>query len=382
MEFFKLKFKPIIRDNRGIALLLTVSVTTILVAATLEYNRQARVSLMSTAAMRNSITLSQMSASGIHAGMAILIKDKNESTTDYPLEDWADAQKIDELLTQIPFEEGKLTVHIVDEMGKIQANALVAFPIKNAFKEAQLGVWERFLMNLTNPEEEEEMPEDSRPEAIVNSVKDWLDSADDDAISGLSGAESEYYQDLDPPYACRNGPLPDLDELLLIKGITPEMYYGAEEVPGISQFMTVHGVRESGDEFAYSGKINLNTADGPVLEALVPLENRDQIEALKDYRQAAIDGEEGYDISDPVWYKQVPGFGDIDLNTTLITTSSDIFSIESEAMLQDQKLMTTAVVERVKDEKTGKWYCKILSWKIGPGSRSSDTEDKEDTEGT
>ena len=42
-------------------------------------------------------------------------------------------------------------------------------------------------------------------------------------------------------------------------------------------------------------------------------------------------------------------------------------------------LGTTAVVQRAKDAKTGKWYCKILSWKTGPGSRSSTTEDNEDT---
>lgn len=379
---FNLKFRHIIRNNRGIALLLTVSVTTILVAATLEYNRQARVALVSTAAMRDSITLSQMSTSGIHAGMAMLIKDKQESTTDSLLEDWADSQKIDELLAQIPFEEGKLTVNIIDEMGKIQVNALVAFPNKNTFNEAQLGVWERFLMNLANEDEEEEVPEDSRPEAITNSIKDWLDSGDDDAITGLSGAESEYYRDLDPPYACRNGPLPDLDEMLLIKGITPEMYYGTEEAPGISRFMTIHGVRESGNEFTYPGKININTAEMPVLAALLPLENQDLIEAIKDFRQAALESEEGYDFSNPGWYKEIPGLSDINLNTNLITVSSDIFRIESEAALHDQKLMTTAVVQRIKDPKSGKWYCKILSWKTGPGSRSSDPESIEDTEGT
>ena len=379
MELFNIKFKHIIRNNRGIALLLTVSVTTILVAATLEYNRQARVSLISTAAMRDNITLSQMSTSGIHAAMAILVKDKQESTTDSLLEDWADSEKTDELLAQIPFEDGKLTVNIMDEMGKIQANALVAFPNKNAFNEAQLGVWERFLMNMSGEEEEEDVQEDSRPEAITNSVKDWLDSADDDAITGLSGAESEYYQDLDPPYACRNGPLPDLDELLLIKGITPEMYYGDKEAPGMSRFLTIHGVRESGGEFAYPGKININTADLPVLAALLPLENQDLIEALKEFRQSVLEGEEGHDFSNPGWYKEIPGFSDINLNTNLITVSSDIFSIESEATLHDQKLMTTAVVQRVKDAKTGKWTCKILSWKTGPGSRSLKTEDTEGT---
>lgn len=377
-----MKYKHIIQNNRGIALLLTVSITTILVAATLEYNRQARVSLVSTAAMRDSITLSQMSTSGIHAAMALLVKDKQESTTDSLLEDWADSEKIDELLAQIPFEDGKLTVNIIDEMGKIQANALVAFPNKNAFNEAQLGLWERFLVNLEGQKEEGEVAEDSRPEAITNSVKDWLDSGDDDAITGLSGAESEYYQDLDPPYACRNGPLPDLDELLLIKGITPDIYYGDEETPGISRFLTIHGVTGSGSEFAYPGKININTADVPVLAALISLENQDLIEALKDFRQAVIDGEEGHDFSKPGWYKEIPGFEDLNLDTNLITVSSDIFRIESEAALHDKKLLITAVVQRVKDARTGKWYCEILSWKTGPGSRSLKTDDTEATEDT
>ena len=371
----------IISNNRGIALLLTITVTTILVAASLEYNRQARVSLVSTAAMRDNITLSQMSTSGVHAAMAILVKDKNESTTDSLMEDWANAEQIDEVLAQIPFDDGKLTVHIVDEMSKIQANALVAFPDKNTFNEIQLGVWERFLTNLADQDEEAEVEEDSRPEAITNSVKDWLDSGDDDAITGLSGAESEYYQDLDPPYACRNGPLPDLDELLLIKGIAPEMYYGNKETAGISRYMTVHGVQEASNGFAYPGKININTADVPVLAALVPLESRDLIDALKDFRQAALDGEEEHDFSNPGWYKEIPGFGDINLNTSLITVSSDIFSIESEATLHDKMLITTAVVQRVKDAKSGKWYCKIISWKTGPGSPSTNTEGTEDTEG-
>jgi general secretion pathway protein K len=181
--------RDIIRNNRGIALLLTVSVTTILVAVVLEYNRQARVTLISTAALRNSVTLSQMTASGINLAMAMLIKDKSESTTDTLLEDWANAEIIEALLAEIPFEDGQLTVIISDEMGKIQVNALVAFPDKNKFNEAQLSMWDKFLINAGD---EEQMQDDSQPTAIINSIKDWLDSGDDDATTGLSGAESDY----------------------------------------------------------------------------------------------------------------------------------------------------------------------------------------------
>lgn len=352
--------RKIIRNNRGIALLLTLSVTTILVAAAMEYNRRARFTLDSTAAMRDGITMSQMAASGVHVAMAMLVKDKSESNTDSLLEDWADSTKIDEILAETPFDDGVLSVKISDEMSKIQINALVSFPDSRNFNESQLTLWDRFL-SLAG--DEEQMKDDSEPMAIINSIKDWLDSGDDDAITGLSGAESDYYKDLDPPYASRNGPMPDVDELILVKGITPELFYGSPEKPGISQFLTVHGVSGSGNSFTYPGRININTAELPVLAALMPLESQDLVEALVEFRQEVISDEESHDFSSPGWYKEIAGFSDVNINQKLITTTSDIFRIESEATLHDLKLKATAVVQRIRDPKTGKWTCKILSWK-------------------
>jgi len=72
---------------------------------------------------------------------------------------------------------------------------------------------------------QENLNEDATPTAIINSLKDWLDSGDDDAITGLSGAESSYYQSLDIPYPCKNGPVLHVGELALIKGIIPELLY-------------------------------------------------------------------------------------------------------------------------------------------------------------
>ena len=94
----------ITQNNRGIALLITISVTTILVAAALEFNRKARFAVVSAAATRDRLTLSYMAASGVHAAMALLVKDKLESNTDTLQEDWASTEKIDELLQEIPFE--------------------------------------------------------------------------------------------------------------------------------------------------------------------------------------------------------------------------------------------------------------------------------------
>ena len=42
-----------------------------------------------------------------------------------------------------------------------------------------------------------------------------------------AGAESDYYQGLNPPYYAKNAPIDDIQELLLIKGVTPEMFDGS-----------------------------------------------------------------------------------------------------------------------------------------------------------
>jgi len=350
-----------IRNNRGIALLLTISVTTILVTLALEYNRRARFAVVSTAVTRDRLTLAHMASSGIHAAMALLAKDRAESNIDSFQEDWANSDKINELLKEIPFDDGTLSVSIADEMGRIQINALVKFPDSRSFTESQRLFLERYLNYFKD--DTEETPEDSQPPAIINSLKDWLDSGDDEAITGLSGAESSYYQDLSPPYSSRNGPISDINDLLLVKGITPKLFYGSTEKPGIAGFLTVYGMAPgTGTSFNFPGKINVNTAELPVLVAMLPSENVDMAQAFFDLRQEAASNKDAPDLSDATWYKNIAGISGINLDTNLITTASDIFRIESAAKVNNTVLTVTAVVQRTQNAKTGKWTCKILSW--------------------
>jgi len=349
------------RNNRGIALLITISITAILVAAALEYNRRARFAVISTAAARDRLTLSYMASSGVQMAAALLVKDKLESNYDSLAEDWAVPEKIEELLQEISFERGKLALTVTDELSKIQVNALVKFPEGRQFNEPQVMLWDRYLRYITSGEE---LDDESDPVAIVNSVKDWLDSGDDEATTGLSGAESSYYQDLDPPYASRNGPMPDLNELLLIKGITPRIYYGSQEAPGMAGFMTVHGLAPgAGTGFNWPGRININTADVPVIAALLGLEDQELAQAIFGYRQEMMADKDSHDFSNPKWYKEVAGLGDIAINANLVTTNSDVFRIQSEASIDLTKTSVIAVVQRVQNPESGKWTCKILSWK-------------------
>lgn len=60
---------------------------------------------------------------------------------------------------------------------------------------------------------------------IADSILDWLDPDD---IPRTNGAEREYYSGLSPPRVPKNGPIETVEELLLIKGVTPQLLFGVD----------------------------------------------------------------------------------------------------------------------------------------------------------
>ena len=355
-------------NEKGMALLVTLAIITILIASGLELNRRVRAAVVGTAATRDRLTLSLMAASGIHTAMAMLIKDKSESPVDSIQEDWANPEKIAEVIADIPFEAGQIDVTITDELGKIQVNALVDFPKGRHFNESQKIMWDRFTRLLIA--RDEEAFKDIEATAVINSVKDWLDSGDDDATTGLNGAEAEYYQGLDPPYMPANGPFMEIHELTRVKGIIPELFQG-KDAGGLEPYVTVYGMTQvpqevDGKDFSFEGSININTADLPVLVAMMPSENPDYAQAIYDYRIEK-DGETFvHDLSGEGWYKNVPEIpSDLTIDPKLIRYSSDQFRIQASARMNDIQETVTAVVQREQEKQTGKWTCRILRWQVG-----------------
>ena len=116
--------------------------------------------------------------------------------------------------------------------------------------------------------------------AIVDSILDWRDADNDPHMNGV---ESEYYLGLTPPYRAKNGPIDDLSELLLIRGIAPDMYWGSgsSNLPPVGGGpSTVKSRLNIKDTPTYSvglvdlmttvsGRININTASAAVFQ-MVP----------------------------------------------------------------------------------------------------------------
>ena len=61
--------------------------------------------------------------------------------------------------------------------------------------------------------------------AVADAILDWIDP--DDAPRPF-GAEADYYQGLAVPYAPRNGVPQCLEELLLVRGVTRDLLFGAD----------------------------------------------------------------------------------------------------------------------------------------------------------
>jgi len=135
---------------------------------------------------------------------------------------------------------------------------------------------------------------------IASSILDWMDPND---LTSPGGTESSYYQGLLPPYYAKNKPIDDLSELLLVRGVTPEIYWGGVATNHPRTALQSHlmhtGLMQ--DVGAYSvglvdiftpissGRVNINTASATVLQ-MIPGVDAVIAEAIVAGRSGADDG--------------------------------------------------------------------------------------------
>jgi general secretion pathway protein K len=353
------------------ALLVCLAVIAVLSAAGLELGKRVGRSTELTAVLGDRFAVQEMAMAGVHLAMVILEQDANKNETDSVQETWADPLLLEQAVAALGYTSGKITLSIVDELGKIQVNAILSEFPGNAFNNDQKMLWERLLDLMISADKSED---ERDPAEIINSLKDWLDSGDDDLETGTSGAESAYYQTLQPPYTCANAPFDLLDELFLIKGLSKGL--GASEaIPlldnmdmdlMLEQNFTVFGMDDQlveKNRYRFPGTININTANAMVLMALLPSGMEDQAQELVDFRaQKQQDEGDFVNALDKGWYKTV-----VDLTEKeekqferLIRYSSTVFKVECSAAIGTRTGSATAIVLREKDKETNRWICRII----------------------
>ena len=307
------------------ALLMTILIISLILIMTMRFNMSMRSSLTSASNLQDNIALDNMAKSVFNSARAILSVDAQESSFDTLHEDWANLDAASHYFASF-FSRGQDAMNIADHSGRLQINSLLQKK-ENIWivDEEQKKIWITLLSS-----EEFELAEDEALN-IIEAIIDWLD--EDDEPLGFGGAESSYYQGLDTPYEPRNGPMEFVEELLLVKGITDELYFGTEEVPGLASLVTPYG---------RDGKVNINTAHAFILGALSEQIDQDMVDGMVTFR----DNDEN-DLSNPEWYKWAPGFpGDVIIPPGLITTSSSFFEIMAEVVSGNMRKKVRGMVVR------------------------------------
>lgn len=323
---------PVIGNQSGLALVLALLVISFLVAVTVQLmitvDRQVSVST----AQREQVRLDSMVLAGLHLARAALLTDQQENTFDSPQDSWGafDQEKIQALAGDVD-----LRVTVTDLSGRLQVNALGKESNKK-YRE----IWQRFLLSGRFA-----IAGDDEAEALLDALGDWIDADDKE---GPQGAEEPYYQSLNPPYSCRNGTVIYPEELLLVKGMTPRIVYGDNDHEGIVNYITVLG-----DD----GKINLNTAPLPVLQALSSEMTPRLAQDLIDFRE---DQQHKEVLSTADWYRQVSGFpSGISFGNELLKVTGNAFNIKASAAINQYSRTGTGILLRAENQEQT-----ILFWKI------------------
>ncbi|SLM33236.1 GspK1 [Desulfamplus magnetovallimortis] len=373
------------KSQKGMALLVTLAIIAVLTTAALEVAKKTGRSAIKSRKSADMLVAREIAFSGIELAKMLLIRDAEQGDTDSLQEIWADQEKMAMAPHILGLAPESLELTISDELGKIQINALLhEFPGHEA-NEVQIALWERFLNLIISSDKSLDIRDSAE---IINSIKDWLDSGDDDAISGLSGAESSWYASLDPPVLCPNSPMNRVEELFMIKGIPLDLLQsGAGKNPifpilhvdsekntnftnnpnelQISDYFTVYGMdrTEKGRvRYSWPGRININTADELILAAILPEGMEDQAGELAEFRtQKGEDGIFFVNSLDREWYKEVIELSEKEKKAfdNLIRYDSFLFKVEASAHFNDSTSVLTAIIRREKN-KSGKWGCITL----------------------
>ncbi len=203
--------------------------------------------------------------------------------------------------------DGEYEVEVQDESGKINLNMA---------GEEQL----RALMEaLAIPKQDADV--------IVDSILDWRDP---DNLHHLNGAEDDYYLTLDPPYRAKNGRFDAVEELLLVRGVTPDYFYGHQEAAADGTMTYRYGLARCFTVYSNRAQINVNYAPLPVLLS-IPGMPPEAAQWIYERRRAKLFG----NLQDVT--KELPA----NLGTSaqfLATTDTGIYTLTSYGRMRNSKV--------------------------------------------
>lgn len=232
----------------------------------------------------------------------------------------------------LSFSQGTCEVRVMGEDGKININFVSETLLRKIM--THLGL------------------EGEARDVVVASIMDWRDPDD---FYRLNGAENDYYRSLPDPYDCKNGNLDSLEELLLIKGVTRELFYGRERI-GEDQTEGV-GLKDLFSVYASGEQVDINSASSLVMRTVLGISGETVKQIIKAREEKRIENQ-------PDLLRRVPELspliGEIGRHI-LYQSRSPYYTVESKARSLEGGLSRglKAIVKVDSREKKG---YKIVQW--------------------
>ena len=356
-----------LKNENGIALFMVLWVLTLLSVIVGEFCYAMRTEVNVTRNFKEQTEAYYIALGGVNRAISELVRNEfipekiNEGESKVsggsafgPVDPFADNEKPDEeveaerprwkinsQIPAVPLGRGYFEVMLGNESGKVDINKAGETLLK------------AMLENLDIEQTEKDI--------IVDSILDWRDEND---LHRLNGAEDNYYRSLPEPYECKDADFDTVDELLVVRGVTKEIYFSRlKDMVTVSKPKSASSKTKTRSKkpggyrkpVAEMNKININAASRAMLLSL-PSMTEDLVQAIMDYRKEA-DFRSLTDISALLGsevYNAISPYITLDL--------SPFFTITSEGKQKESKIRSgiEVMVEIGKDFKSG---YRVVKWR-------------------
>jgi type II secretory pathway component PulK len=232
MSTMRRKNKGPLTSERGVALLLVLWVIVFLAFVCAEFSWTMRTETASAINFKEGTQALYAAEAGINRSIIELLRVSAESRggsrSEFSRDDRDDMDELSDEDMDGLYDEQQLwlagggpyrfelgdfycEVSIIDESNKININDFLKQSAQDPTK------LKSFLGEQLGLEGEE-------LDIVADSLIDWWD--EDNNVTGVFGTEDEYYESLDPPYRSRNADMQAIEECLLVRGVTEEIFYG------------------------------------------------------------------------------------------------------------------------------------------------------------
>jgi len=181
------------RDKKGLVLVAVLWIVAILTIIATSVGQNSRLDTKVSTIRMEELRCRWACRAGIETAIGVLNEDLRESDSLNEL--WSD-NDVD--YNDISLERCWVSVKVIDESSKLNINTITR----------------QQLLELPYMEED-----------IADAIIDWRDGDDTPNTGGVEGG---YYENLPIGYKIRNGPFKTIRELLLVKGVTEELFYGED----------------------------------------------------------------------------------------------------------------------------------------------------------